>query len=355
MGDVVMSVRDLRVSFVGEHAVEAIRGVSFDLERGRTTALVGESGCGKSVTARALLGVMGPQQRITGGSILLTGDGPGGRETVDLATLDERRRRADFCGRRVAMVFQDALNCLDPTMSVGRQIMEGLRRHLGLSRADARRRAVELLDEVGIDQPERRFRQYPHQLSGGMCQRVTIAIALSCDPDVLICDEPTTALDVTIQLRILDLIRRLQERRGLSVLFITHDLGVVAAVADTVNVMYAGRVVEQGSAEDVFYRPRHPYTWGLLSAMPDLGTAGAQLDAIPGSPPDLAALPPGDPFAPRNPYALAIDLEEEPPMFDLGDGHRVASWLCHPDAPEVEMPGALRSRIAVLTGAGDAR
>lgn len=345
----VLSVRDLAIEFQGDTAITAIRGASFDLYEGEVVAIVGESGSGKSVTARAILGLMASNQRITAGSIEITRYGDDGTPvTRDIAQMSERQIRREICGRRVAMVFQDALTCLDPTMTVGKQVMEGMQEHFGLDRRAARARAVELLAEVGIDQPERRFKQYPHQLSGGMCQRVNIAIALSCNPDILICDEPTTALDVTIQLRILELLTRLQAERGLSVIFITHDLGVVATVADHVNVMYAGRIIEQGTAEQVFYDPRHPYTWGLLSAMPDLATDASELFAIPGSPASLANLPEGDPFAARNPFALEIDLVREPPLFDVGEGHRVASWLAHPDAPDVDMPAPLRHKIDAM-------
>jgi oligopeptide transport system ATP-binding protein len=349
-GRVLLSVRDLAISFENEGGtIEAIRGLGFDLHEGEVVAIVGESGSGKSVTARAILGLMARNQRITGGSIDFSQWSEDGSVTTkDIAAMPESAIRREICGRRIAMVFQDALTCLDPTMSVGKQVMEGIQEHFGLGRREARARAVELLAEVGIDEPERRFKQYPHQLSGGMCQRVNIAIALSCNPDVLICDEPTTALDVTIQLRILELLKRLQADRGLSVIFITHDLGVVATVADHVSVMYAGRIVEQGTAEQVFYDPRHPYTWGLLSAMPDLTTDSPELFAIPGSPASLATRGPGDPFAPRNPFALEIDFVEEPPLFDVGDEHRVASWLCHPSAPPVEMPAPLRAKIDAM-------
>jgi oligopeptide transport system ATP-binding protein len=302
------------------------------------------------VTARALLGLGARGQRISGGSVELTGhDG-----TLDLRKLTAKQLRQQVNGKRIAMVFQDALTCLDPTMAVGKQVAEGLREHYGMSRSAAKARAVELLAEVGIDDPERRYGQYPHQLSGGMCQRVNIAIALACEPDVLICDEPTTALDVTIQLRILDLLARLQAERGLAVVFITHDLGVVARIAHRVNVMYAGRIVEQGSVDQVFYEPRHPYTWGLLSAMPDVDSPEPTLYAIPGSPASLVDRPVGDAFAPRNEFALELDFEREPPYFEVASGHRVASWLCHPQAPAAEMPKALRRKIEAMT-AGDVR
>jgi len=345
----VLSVRDLAITFHHDgRDVEAIRGISFEVNAGEVVALVGESGSGKSVTARTLMGLGARGQRISAGSVELTG--PDG--TLDLTALSPAQLQRQVNGKRIAMVFQDALTCLDPTMSVGRQIAEGLRAHYPLSRAQAKARAIELLTEVGIDDPQRRYRQYPHQLSGGMCQRVNIAIALACEPDVLICDEPTTALDVTIQLRILDLLARLQAERGLAVVFITHDLGVVARIADRVNVMYAGRIVEQGSVDQVFYEPRHPYTWGLLSAMPDLAPDGAsepELYTIPGSPASLIDRPAGDAFAVRNEFALEIDFEQEPPYFEVSPGHRVASWLCHPQAPAVQMPTALRRKIDAMT------
>ena len=217
--------------------------------------------------------------------------------------------------------------------------------HLKMSSKEAAERAVQLLGEVGITEPSRRMKQYPHQLSGGMRQRVVIAMAISCNPDLLICDEPTTALDVTIQAKILELIKKLQKDHGISVIYITHDLGVVAKVADYVNVMYAGKIVEVGNIEEIFYEPRHPYTWGLLSAMPDLETDDSRLYTIPGSPPNLLHEVKGDAFAPRNQYALKIDSIAEPPMFKITDTHYAATWLLDPRAPKVEMPQELRRRI----------
>jgi len=234
---------------------------------------------------------------------------------------------------------------LDPTMSVGKQIIEGMMLHEHIGRREALERAVSLLDMVGIPEPEKRIKNYPHQLSGGMRQRVVIAIALACDPDVLICDEPTTALDVTIQAKILELIKKIQADMGISVIYITHDLGVVAKVADYVNVMYAGNIVEKGMIDEIFYDPRHPYTWGLLSAMPDLDTNDERLYAIPGSPPNLMHERPGDAFAPRNIYALNIDDRLMPPMFRVTDTHYAATWLLHENAPKVEMPPELKERI----------
>ena len=231
--------------------------------------------------------------------------------------------------------------------------MEGMIWHYKTKKEDAYKRAVELLREVGIEEPEKRMKNYPHQLSGGMRQRVVIAIALACDPDLLICDEPTTALDVTIQAKILELIKKIQEERGISVIYITHDLGVVAKVADYVNVMYAGKIVEKGTINEIYYDPRHPYTWGLLSAMPDLDTADERLYTIPGSPPNLLHEKQGDAFAPRNKYALDIDDKAEPPMFQISDTHYAATWLLDPRAPKVAMPAELQARIERMKkGAG---
>jgi oligopeptide transport system ATP-binding protein len=243
------------------------------------------------------------------------------------------------------MVFQDPMTSLNPTMTIGKQIMEGMRCHYKTPKKEAYEKAVSLLSLVGITEPEKRMKCYPHQLSGGMRQRVVIAIALSCDPEVLICDEPTTALDVTIQAKILELIKEIQNRTGISVIYITHDLGVVAKVADYVAVMYAGKIVEKGLAKEVFYDPRHPYTWGLLSAMPDLNTSDEALYTIPGSPYNLMGKGKGDAFADRNAYALNIDYRMEPPMFQVTDTHYAATWLLHENAPEVGMPEALKNRI----------
>ena len=233
----------------------------------------------------------------------------------------------------------------DPTMTIGKQIMEGMIYHFRTPKKEAWDKAVELLKEVGIEDAEKRMKNYPHQLSGGMRQRVVIAIALSCNPDLLICDEPTTALDVTIQAKIIELIHRVQKERGISVIYITHDLGVVAKVADYANVMYAGKIVEKGTINEIFYDPRHPYTWGLLSAMPDLNTDDARLYTIPGSPPNLLHEKAGDAFAPRNRYALEIDDKVEPPMFQISETHYAATWLLDERAPKVEMPAELKARL----------
>ena len=266
-------------------------------------------------------------------------------ETVDLLQKDKKWIRRHINGKRIAMVFQDPMTSLDPTMTIGKQIMEGMLWHFKMPKAEAYQKALKLLEEVGITDAEKRMKSYPHQLSGGMRQRVVIAIALSCDPDLLICDEPTTALDVTIQAKILELIRSIQKERGISVIYITHDLGVVAKVADYVDVMYAGKIVETGTIDEIFYDPRHPYTWGLLSAMPDLDTADERLYTIPGSPPNLLHEKAGDAFAPRNKYALEIDDEIDPPMFKISDTHFAATWLLDPRAPKVEMPPELKDRV----------
>lgn len=345
--DRVLSIRDLNISFTTANGiVRAIRGIRFDLFRGETVAIVGESGSGKSVTMKTLMGILDSNGKIDSGSIEYTYlDSDGQPKTVDIVKMSPRQVRYELCGRHIAMVFQDPLTSLDPTMIIGKQITEGMLQHEEMSKAEAWQKAIDLLDRVGIENPEKTMKEYPHQLSGGMRQRVVIAIAVACNPDILICDEPTTALDVTIQAKILELIKDIQKERNISVIYITHDLGVVAKVADYVAVMYAGKIVEKGNINEVFYDPRHPYTWGLLASIPDVEGKTERLAAIPGTPPDLLMPVKGDAFAPRNAYALNIDFEAEPPMFDVGGQHRVASWLCDPRAPKVKMPAQLRQRI----------
>src|ERR671915_82546 len=335
-GQSILEVRDLRVSFstyAGE--VQAVRGVSFDLRRGETLAIVGESGSGKSVTAKSIMR-LNPEANtiVQGGEILFEGE--------DILKLSQKRMQ-DIRGPRIAMVFQDPMTSLDPTMKIGRQITESLQKHLGLSRQRARERAVELLTLVGIPNPENRVRQYPHQFSGGMRQRVVIAIALSCDPQILIADEPTTALDVTIQAQILELLRDLQEQLGMSIILITHDLGVVAHTAHRVSVVYGGKIVETGTLREIFYNPQMPYTWGLLASIP-LPTADRSQDLIPipGTPPDATDPPKGCPFTPRCPYAMRICAEEMPGYKVFSTEHRAACWLHHPMAPDVEPPVKVR-------------
>ena len=334
-GDNMLEVRDLRISF-GTHAgeVQAVRGATFDLRQSETLAIVGESGSGKSVVARSIMR-LNPEANtiVRGGEILF--------EDQDLLKLSEKRMQR-IRGPKIAMVFQDPMTSLDPTMKVGRQITESLKKHLGMSGRRADERVLELLKMVGIPNAEKRLKQYPHQFSGGMRQRVVVAIALSCDPQVLIADEPTTALDVTIQAQILELLRDLQERIGTSVILITHDLGVVASVADRVAVMYSGKVVETGTVREIFYQPKMPYTWGLLASIPLL-TADSSLELIPipGSPPDSLDPPKGCPFAARCPYAMKICSEEMPAYTSFSAEHEAACWLHHDMAPKVEPPARI--------------
>ncbi|MBD1383054.1 ABC transporter ATP-binding protein [Metabacillus arenae] len=333
----ILEIKDLHISFhtfAGE--VQAIRGVDIDLYKGETLAIVGESGSGKSVTTKSIMRLL-PESNseIKKGEILFNG-----RNLAKLSNKEMQKIR----GKDISMIFQDPMTSLNPTMKVGKQIMEPIVKHQKLSKSAAKERAIDLLKLVGIPNPEARFDQYPHQFSGGMRQRVVIAIALACNPKVLIADEPTTALDVTIQAQILELMKDLQKKIDTSIIFITHDLGVVANVADRVAVMYGGKIVETGTVDEVFYNPQHPYTWGLISSMPSLDTDDEELYAIPGTPPDLLNPPKGDSFAPRNEFVMKIDLEEQPPMFKVSDTHYAATWLLHPNAPKVEPPDAVKKR-----------
>ena len=314
----LLEVKDLRTQFkTDDGVVRAVDGVSFSLERGKTIGIVGESGSGKSVTSLSILRLLGSAGSIVGGSIHFDGR--------DLGKLSERELR-DIRGNRISMIFQDPMTSLNPFLTVERQISEVLVAHRGLSRRDARRQAIEGLERVGIPDAGRRVDQYPHQFSGGMRQRVMIAIALACEPQLLIADEPTTALDVTIQAQILDLIRALQRDLGTAVVLITHDLGVVAGMADEVAVMYAGKIVEHGLANDVFAKPSHPYTRGLLGSVPRLDADRRDdLVAIPGLPPDLSNLPAGCSFAPR--CSLAKErCGEYPQVVAIGALHSAACW-----------------------------
>ncbi|MBQ8160086.1 MAG: ABC transporter ATP-binding protein [Clostridia bacterium] len=332
----VLDVRHLTVHFdtyAGQ--VEAVRDISFELHEGETLALVGESGCGKSVTCRSIMGLLARNARVAEGEILFEGQ--------DLLKLSNRAMR-EIRGGKIAMIFQDPMTSLDPTMKVGKQVAEAVRLHRKVTKGEAKKRAIELLDLVGIENAEKRYDSFPHEFSGGQRQRIVIAIALACDPKILIADEPTTALDVTMQAQILDLMKDIQKRTGASVIFITHDLGVVANVADRVAVMYAGRIIEIGQADEVFYDPRHPYTWGLLASMPTLHTDDELLYAIPGTPPTLISPPPGDAFAPRNPYALEADRLMDPPLFEVTPTHFAATWLLDPRAPKMDPPENILKR-----------
>ncbi|HFL3548115.1 TPA: ABC transporter ATP-binding protein [Clostridioides difficile] len=326
----LLEVNNLSVSFkVEEGEVQAVRNVSFNLKKGETLAIVGESGCGKSVLCKSLMRILPYNGYIKNGEVLL--------KSSDLVKKSEKEME-DIRGKNISMIFQDPMTSLNPTISIGKQIAEAVIIHQGISKSEAKKRAIELIELVGIDNPEKRFKQFPHHFSGGMRQRIVITIALACNPDVLIADEPTTALDVTIQAQIIDLIKDLQHKIGLSIIFITHDLGVVATIADRIAVMYAGKIVEIGTVEDIFYDPRHPYTWGLLGSLPTLDSQDDYLYNIPGMPPNLLNPPKGDAFAIRNKNALKIDYEKEPPMFKINDTHSAATWLLHPDAPEVDVP-----------------
>jgi oligopeptide transport system ATP-binding protein len=328
----LLEVKDLRISFKTQYGIlKAIRGVSFDLYKGETLAIVGESGSGKSVTSKAIMGLLAGNSIYEDGTIMFQGR--------DILTIPENLMH-EIRGNKIAMIFQDPMSSLNPIMRVGDQITEALRFKLKMPRDMAKKRAIELMESVGIPFAEKRYNQYPFQFSGGMRQRIVISIALANNAEILICDEPTTALDVTIQGQILELIKKLKEERDLSIIFITHDLGVVANVADRIAVMYAGKIVEIGTSEEIFYNPKHPYTWALLSSMPNLATS-EKLEAIDGTPPNMIYPPKGDAFAARNKYALEIDFEEEPPYFKVSDTHYAATWLLHPDAPEVTPPDAV--------------
>lgn len=343
MSETILSIENLRIhfeTFAGE--VQAIRGVNLKLQKGETLALVGESGSGKSVTAKSVMKLLSNNAIVKEGTITFKGENILEKSERDMQSIR---------GKEIAMVFQDPMTSLDPTMKIGKQITEVIIKHEKTSKEEADKRAEELLELVGIPNAKERMKQYPHQFSGGQRQRIVIAIALACNPDVLIADEPTTALDVTIQAQILELLKELQQKFQMAIIFITHDLGVVANIADRVAVMYAGKVVEVGTADEVFYNPQHPYTWGLLRSMPTLHT-GDTLYAIPGSPPDLLDPPVGDAFALRSDVALEIDRVKEPPMFEVSPTHFAATWLLDPRAPKVPVPEEIVRRRNIFFGEG---
>ncbi|WP_117194812.1 ABC transporter ATP-binding protein [Rhizobium terrae] len=319
----LLEVRNLTVAFdTPSGTVHAVNDVSYILEEGETLGIVGESGSGKSVHALSMVGLIAtPPGRIVSGQVIFNGR--------DLLTLSQREL-FDLRGKEIGFVFQDPMTSLNPVLTIERQIAEPLRRHFGMSKSQARAQVIELLELVGIPDAARRARQYPHEFSGGMRQRVMIAIGISCNPKLLIADEATTALDVTVQAQILDLVRELKRKIGTTVIWITHDMGVVAGLADTVQVMYGGRIMERGPVRSVFHDPRSAYTWGLLKSLPHGGRRGInRLYQIPGNPPDLTKEPVGDPFAPRNPFATERCKLETPPLVDAADstpGHRVAAW-----------------------------
>lgn len=332
MKEHLLDVRSLNVCFdTHDGQVQAVRGVSFHLDQGETLAIVGESGCGKSVTVQTIMGLLpSPPSRIKSGEVLYAGK--------DLTKLSDREMES-YRGKEFSMIFQDSMTSLNPTMRVGRQICEGILRHQKISVQQAKEKAIKLLRQVGISDPEATFKRYPHTMSGGQRQRVMIAMAVACNPKVLFADEPTTALDVTMQAKILDIMNTLKREEGTSILLITHDLGVVAKMADRIAVMYAGKVVEYGDSRQIFYSPAHPYTWGLLGAMPNLvQERKSELYTIPGSPPDLYSPPVGCAFAARCEYALEACVKEDAPNFSCESGHFSRCWLLDPRAPIVSPP-----------------
>ncbi len=346
MGDVILSVKDLNLKFtLRGRELHAIRDVSLDLHKGESLAIVGESGSGKSVFTKCFMGLNDQNGNIESGSILYNG--------VDLAKLKEEKDWLKIRGGEIAMVMQDPMTSLNPLKTIGAQIIEAIMLHQDVTQLEAHKQMLEVLADVGIDDPARRARQYPHEFSGGMRQRVVIAIAVACRPKILICDEPTTALDVTIQAQILNLIKELRDRLDLTCVYITHDLGVVANVADRIAVMYAGDIIELGMCEEIFYDPRHPYTWALLSSLPQLGVKGEPLFSIKGTPPNLYTEIKGDAFAPRNPYALEIDFVEKPPFFEVSPTHKARTWLLDPRAPKIDPPAniiAMKERRGGMRG-----
>lgn len=325
----MLEIRDLHVRFHGSDH-EAVRGIGLSVADGEIVGLVGESGSGKTVTAMTVSGLLDHRKADVRGSICLDG-----RQLLDLG--GEKLRSIQ--GKDICVVFQEPMSALDPAMRIGPQVEECLRAHTALSREERRECALEALREVDLPDAEGIYRKYPHELSGGMLQRVCIAAAILPQPKLLLADEPTTALDVTIQAQILDLLREVQQRLGTATVFVTHDLGVVARVADRVAVMYAGKIVETGTVDEIFYDPRHPYTWCLLRSLPAFSRGAEELQVIPGMPPALLDPPKGDAFAARNPWALAIDYEEEPPMFRVSDTHYAATWLLDPRAPKITPGG----------------
>lgn len=327
----LLEVKNLHTSFsTYAGKVKAVRGISFHVDEGEAIGIVGESGSGKSVTNLSILRLLPSESGVIDeGEVIFNG--------VDLLKLSEKEMRS-VRGNDISMIFQDPMTSLNPVLTIGYQVMEILKIHYpNMSSGEVRKRAIEMLRMVGIPSPEKRLSQYPHEFSGGMRQRVMIAMALACEPKLLIADEPTTALDVTIQAQILDLMKDLKERLNTSIILITHDLGVVADLCSRILVMYGGVIVEEGTTDDIFYRPRHPYTWGLLNSIPKI-SLGAKEKLIPieGSPPDLLKPPAGCPFAARCDYAMRICAEKMPDMYEVEDGHRSMCWLLHPDAPAMD-------------------
>ncbi|WP_312504260.1 ABC transporter ATP-binding protein [Lacrimispora sp.] len=333
----ILEVNDLDIKFeLRGKILHAIRGISLDLYKGEILSIVGESGSGKSVFTKSFMGLLERNGYVDGGKAVYYGADDG--KEVELTAVKREKDWLRIRGHEIAMIMQDPMTSLNPLKTIGVQIMEAVLLHQNVGRSEAKKRTLKYLADVGIQDPEKRFDQYPHEFSGGMRQRVVIAIAIACNPQILICDEPTTALDVTIQAQILDLLKELRHKYRLSVILITHDLGVVANIADRVAVMYAGDIVEIGTCEDIFYDARHPYTWALLSSLPQVGVKGTDLFSIPGTPPNLYAEIKGDAFAPRNAQALKIDFVKRPPYFQVSPTHKAKTWLLDPRAPKADPP-----------------
>ena len=332
----ILSAENISVGFkVRSSELRAIRNVSLELKEQETLAIVGESGSGKSVLTKTFTGTLESNGAITGGTIRY--------QDKILSDLKKDSEWDGIRGKEIATIFQDPMTSLNPIKTIGSQISEVIIKHQKKSPKEAKKMAIDLMNRTGIPYAEKRYDDYPFQYSGGMRQRIVIAIALACRPKILICDEPTTALDVTIQAQILDLIRELQEEYKFTTIFITHDLGVVASIADRVAVMYAGQIVETGTVEDIYYNPQHPYTWSLLSSLPQLGNRGDQLYSVPGTPPSLYKDIKGDAFAPRSSFAMEIDFAEEPPMFQVSETHFAKTWLLDPRAPKAEKPEIIQN------------
>jgi len=332
----ILAIQNLVITFtLRGQVLTAIRDISLDLYKGESLAIVGESGSGKSVLMKSIMGLLDKNGTVEQGQILYN--------DMDLAQFKTEQQWLNIRGKEIAIVTQDPMTSLNPLKPIGKQIEECVVLHQGLKGKSAYDETLKLLTDVGIYVVEKRYKQYPHEFSGGMRQRIVIAIALACKPKILICDEPTTALDVTIQAQILQLLKNLQQKYGLTTVYITHDLGVVAKVADRVAVMYAGDVIEVGGTHEVFFNGKHPYTWALISSLPQLGSKGEQLYSIKGTPPNLFKEIKGDAFAPRNQFALKIDYEIRPPFFQVSETHYARTWLLDPRAPKVEPPATLQA------------
>ncbi len=332
---VILRAEDLVIKFkLRGKTLTAIREISLDIYEGESLAIVGESGSGKSVFTKSFIGLLDKNGWVDNGKLVYKDE--------DLSKFSKEEQWLKIRGKEIAMVSQDPMTSLNPLKFIGKQVQESIELHQGLKGQEAKNLTIKILDDVGIENASSRYSQYPHEFSGGMRQRVVIAIAIACNPKILICDEPTTALDVTMQAQILDLLKNLKQKYNLTTIYITHDLGVVANVADRIAVMYAGDIVEVGLADEIFYNAKHPYTWALLSSLPQLGTKGEELFSIKGTPPNLFKDIKGDAFAPRNPKALKIDFEYKPPYFKVSETHKAKTWLLDHRAPKIEPPKILK-------------